>query len=100
MLHQGIILREGHVTRTIYNLVSNYRQNTIDIAITDPQLLQIKDKRYEDVIECIVNCGEAANTRAGLSTLGHCYYHAQKYEEAASCYEQLCQLVPKDAKYR
>ncbi|KAH8311458.1 hypothetical protein KR044_006465 [Drosophila immigrans] len=80
MLHQGIILREGHVTRTIYNL--------------------IKDKRYEDVIECIVNCGEAANTRAGLSTLGHCYYHAQKYEEAASCYEQLCQLVPKEAKYR
>lgn len=23
MLHQGIILREGHVTRTIYNLVIN-----------------------------------------------------------------------------
>ncbi|KAH8352324.1 tetratricopeptide repeat protein 30 homolog [Drosophila takahashii] len=80
MLHQGIILREGHVTRTIYNL--------------------IKDKRYEDVIECITNFGEAANTRAGLSTLGHCYYHAQKYEEAATCYEQLCQLAPKEAKYR
>ncbi|XP_030378083.1 tetratricopeptide repeat protein 30 homolog [Scaptodrosophila lebanonensis] len=80
MLHQGIILREGHVTRTIYNL--------------------IKDKRFEDVIECIVNFGEAANTRAGLSTLGYCYYHAQKYEEAASCYEQLCQLVPKESRYK
>ncbi|XP_058978686.1 tetratricopeptide repeat protein 30 homolog [Musca domestica] len=80
MLHQGIILREGHITRTIYNL--------------------IKDKRYEDVIECIINLGEAANTRAGLSTLGYCYYHAQKYEEAATCYEQLCNLVPKVAKYK
>lgn len=63
-------------------------------------MLQIKDKRYEDVIECITSFGEAANTRAGLSTLGHCYYHAQKYEEAATCYEQLCQLAPKEAKYR
>ncbi|XP_073846429.1 tetratricopeptide repeat domain 30 [Musca autumnalis] len=80
MLHQGIILREGHITRTIYNL--------------------IKDKRYEDVIECIINLGEAANTRAGLSTLGYCYYHAQKYEEAATCYEQLCNLVPKVSKYK
>ncbi|XP_036335195.1 tetratricopeptide repeat protein 30 homolog [Rhagoletis pomonella] len=80
MLHQGIILREGHVTRTIYNL--------------------IKDKRYDDVIECMVNFGEAANTRAGLSTLGYCYYHAQKYEEAATCYEQLCTLEPKEAKYK
>ncbi|XP_075146966.1 tetratricopeptide repeat domain 30 [Haematobia irritans] len=80
MLHQGIILREGHITRTIYNL--------------------IKDKRYEDVIECIINLGEAANTRAGLSTLGYCYYHAQKYEEAATCYEQLCNLMPKIAKYK
>ncbi|KAM7362569.1 tetratricopeptide repeat domain 30 [Cochliomyia hominivorax] len=80
MLHQGIILREGHITRTIYNL--------------------IKDKRFEDVIECIINLGEAANTRAGLSTLGYCYYHAQKYEEAATCYEQLCNLVPKIPKYK
>lgn len=40
MLHQGIILREGHVTRTIYNLVSNYRNSPIDIAITVPQLDQ------------------------------------------------------------
>uniref|UniRef100_A0A1B0FLK3 Tetratricopeptide repeat protein 30 n=1 Tax=Glossina morsitans morsitans TaxID=37546 RepID=A0A1B0FLK3_GLOMM len=80
MLHQGIILREGQVTKTIYNL--------------------IRDKRYEDVIECIVNLGEAANTRAGLSTLAYCYYHAQKYEEASTCYEQLCTLVPKVAKYK
>ncbi|XP_037950812.1 tetratricopeptide repeat protein 30 homolog [Teleopsis dalmanni] len=80
MLHQGIILRQGHMTRTIYNL--------------------IKDKRYEDVIECILNFGEAANTRAGLSTLGYCYYHAQKYEEAATCYEQLYNLVPREPKYK
>ncbi|TMW52693.1 hypothetical protein DOY81_002216 [Sarcophaga bullata] len=80
MLHQGIILREGHITRTIYNL--------------------IKDKRFEDVIECIINLGEAANTRAGLSILGYCYYHAQKYEEAATCYEQLCNLVLKIPKYK
>ncbi|XP_037817346.1 tetratricopeptide repeat protein 30 homolog [Lucilia sericata] len=80
MLHQGIILREGHITRTIYNL--------------------IKDKRFEDVIECIINLGEAANTRAGLSILGYCYYHAQKYEEAATCYEQLCNLAPKIPKYK
>ncbi|XP_055921702.1 tetratricopeptide repeat protein 30 homolog [Eupeodes corollae] len=80
MLHQGIILREGHVTRTIYNL--------------------IKDKRFDDVIECINNFGEAATTRAGISTLGYCYYHSQRYEEAATCYEQLCVLVPKEAKYK
>ncbi|XP_065368434.1 tetratricopeptide repeat protein 30 homolog [Calliphora vicina] len=80
MLHQGIILREGHITRTIYNL--------------------IKDKRFEDVIECIINLGEAANTRSGLSILGYCYYHAQKYEEAATCYEQLCNLAPKIPKYK
>lgn len=63
-------------------------------------ILQIKDKRYEDVIDCISNLGEASNTRAGLSLMGYCYYHSQKYEQAATCYEQLSNLLPKVPEYK
>ena len=62
--------------------------------------LQIKDERYEDVVDCILNFGEASTTRAGLSLLGLSYYRLQKYEDAASCYEQLSGLAPKEKKYK
>lgn len=35
-----------------------------------------------------------ANSRAGLSLLGYCYYMNQDFLNAVSCYEQLSQLYP------
>lgn len=52
------------------------------------------------MIECVNGLGEGVNSRAGLSILAYCYFHAQKYEEAATCYEQLSNLIPKIHKYK
>lgn len=43
---------------------------------------------------------ESTSTRAGLSLLGHCHYQSQDFAEAASCYEQLCALVPEVLEYK
>lgn len=32
--------------------------------------------------------------------MGYCYYHSQKYEQAATCYEQLSNLLPKIPNYK
>lgn len=61
--------------------------------------MQIKDDRFDEAISVLNNIPEATTTRAGLSLLGHCYYQCQEFVEAATCYEQLCALVPDVAEY-
>ncbi|KAL3204137.1 hypothetical protein MRX96_001113 [Rhipicephalus microplus] len=41
----------------------------------------------------------ALGSRAALSLLAFCHYQAQEFEQAASCYEQLCTLCPEEPRY-
>ncbi|XP_055389914.1 tetratricopeptide repeat protein 30 homolog [Condylostylus longicornis] len=74
------ISRKGGITKTIYSL--------------------IKEKRFEDVVEILSNFKDIQTSRAGLSILAHSYYNLQKFIDAANCYEILCDLAPKEEKYK
>ncbi|CEF66746.1 Tetratricopeptide repeat protein 30B [Strongyloides ratti] len=74
-------IKDGEYTATIYSL--------------------IKDDKYSEVIRILQDeLDRTQNNRPALSLLAYCYFYTQDYVLAANCYEQLCNLQPKNQEYR
>ncbi|KAH9372691.1 hypothetical protein HPB48_007782 [Haemaphysalis longicornis] len=75
-------IRDGEYTSVIYGL--------------------IREGRYTEAASALADCSRrqgALGSRASLSLLAYCHYQAQEFEQAASCYEQLCVLCPEEPRY-
>ena len=61
----------------------------------------IKEQKYGDAIAVLEpELGSFPDSRAALSLLGHCYYHAGLFEQAAAMYERLVRLLPECEDYK
>ncbi|XP_075736835.1 tetratricopeptide repeat domain 30 isoform X3 [Rhipicephalus microplus] len=75
-------IRDGEYTSVIYGL--------------------IREGRLIEAASALADCSRrqgALGSRAALSLLAFCHYQAQEFEQAASCYEQLCTLCPEEPRY-
>lgn len=62
--------------------------------------IQIKEGRFNEAIKILHGIAESNSCRAGLSLLAYCYFYTQDFSNAASYYEQLCQMIPENNYYR
>ncbi|XP_072141968.1 intraflagellar transport protein 70B [Dermacentor andersoni] len=75
-------IRDGEYTSVIYGL--------------------IREGRFTEAASALADCSRrqgALGSRAAISLLAFCHYQAQEFEQAASCYEQLCTLCPDEPRY-
>eukprot|EP00898_Chlorokybus_atmophyticus_P007128 jgi/Chlat1/7416/Chrsp6S07437 len=64
---------------------------------------QIKEGNYQEairILEPAASSGGFARSRAVLSLLAYCYYHAQLFPLAAQTYERLVRACPEVDDYR
>jgi tetratricopeptide repeat protein 30 len=72
---------EGQLTAAVYGAIKEQKYGEA-IAVLEPELASFPD------------------SRAALSLLGHCYYHAGHFEQAGAMYERLVRLLPDNEAYK
>ncbi|XP_075221413.1 tetratricopeptide repeat domain 30 isoform X2 [Lycorma delicatula] len=81
MYRQGLQIKDGEYTKTIYSM--------------------IKDQRYAEATHILSNALESnPNSRACLSLLAYCHFYTQDFVRAANCYEELTVLFPDELDYQ
>ncbi|KAI4469041.1 hypothetical protein MML48_2g00017550 [Holotrichia oblita] len=78
MFTTNVVINDGDFTKTIYTMAS----------------------RFNEAIKILHGIAESNSCRAGLSLLAYCYFYTQDFANAASYYEQLCQMIPENNHYK